>query len=49
MMRKFIAVILTFAMVLTLGACAEIPEPEPITVENAEEVLNSFRISVGYP
>lgn len=48
-MRKFIAVILTFAMALMLGACAEIPEPEPITAENAEEVLNSFRISVDYP
>ena len=48
-MRKFIAVLLAFAMIFMLGACAEIPEPEPVTAENAEEVMNSFRISVNYP
>ena len=48
-MRKFIATLLAFAMIFMLGACAEIPEPEPVTAENAEEVMNSFRISVNYP
>ena len=48
-MRKFIAVLLALAMTFMLGACAEIPEPEPVTAENAEEIMKSFRISVNYP
>lgn len=48
-MRKIIAVILVFAMILMLGACAEMPEPEPITSENAEVMLGKFRVNVSYP
>ena len=48
-MRKFIAVLLALAMTFMLGACAEITEPVPVTAENAEEIMNSFKISVNYP
>lgn len=48
-MRKFITVLLALAMTFMLGACAEIPEPVPVTAENAEEIMNGFRISVNYP